>query len=302
MGLKIAVPHLIKSMDPNSKKAVIDPNENDVLCGRGTRAYRHPGNKKFRSIVAKNKLTYNKSENSVKPIIAKGIVTYIETRVPSGRYLIQDQERTGWYKISHAAAVQKTQQALREKAKWVKNDSQFAVLDSNKIETDKQVSSSRKKLTKCKSSCPKSVNTDSDNILDRAADPDIFPLINSAKTSNEDAHFELEKTLITSGNPLTYANSSIPNAISKKDDIDKLIIDTFYSSSTLNRSDVVVMNKYQQQQINDETRVKGNTITTKRKRLLNSNKIKSIHESFAKERQILTVTTDGDYFDRVLSS
>jgi len=48
------------------------------------------------------------------------------------------------------------------------------------------------------------------------------------------------------------------------------------------------MNKYQQQQINDETRVKGNTITTKRKRLLNSNKIKSIHESFAKERQILT--------------
>jgi len=268
-------------MHPNSKKGVIFPNENDVLCGRGASTYEHSGNKKFRSIVAKNKLAYNRSEIGAKPIIAKAIVTYIETRYPSGRYLTRDKESDVWYEISNAAAVQKTQQALREKTKWVKNDSQFTVLKSNQIHTKKQVSSSSTN----KPVCPKLINDNGNDILDKAVSSDIFPLTSSTKTSIVDNDFELRKLSITSGDLLIYTNSSFSNVTPNKDDIDKLIVDTFYDSSNQIESDVVVTNK-PQQQIKDESRVRGNTRTKKGKRLLDSNKIKSMHESFAKGEKL----------------
>ena len=103
-------------------KKVVTPNENDVLCGRGSRSYFHPGNKLFRTIVGHRKSSYNDSGNKFKPAIAADIIHFIQSQTPSGRFLSEDKETKLWYEIPFNAAVQKTQQALREKTKWTKND------------------------------------------------------------------------------------------------------------------------------------------------------------------------------------
>jgi len=103
----------------------LEPNENDVLCGRGSITYLHPGNKQFRSIVSMNKNYYNETENGIKTVIARGIVSFIQNRSPPGRFLTQTKQTKKWSEISFDAAVQKTQQALREKTKWVKSDSKL---------------------------------------------------------------------------------------------------------------------------------------------------------------------------------
>lgn len=106
-------------------KLILEPNNNDVLCGRGSITYLHPGNKQFRSIVSRNKKYYNQSENGVKTIIARSIVSFIQNRSPQGRFLAQTKQKKMWSEITFDAAVQKTQQALREKSKWTKSDSKL---------------------------------------------------------------------------------------------------------------------------------------------------------------------------------
>ena len=112
-----------------NSKVVLRPNNNDVLCGRGSRSYCHSGNIQFRKIVSNHKHRYNTSDNKLKPFIAEGIVNLLKRSSPPGRYLSEDKERRIWYEISHNTAVQKTQQALREKTKWTKNDSQTKKVD-----------------------------------------------------------------------------------------------------------------------------------------------------------------------------
>lgn len=118
----------MKELHDNSK-IVLRPNNNDVLCGRGSRSYCHPGNIQFRKIVSNHKHRYNTSDNKFKPFIAEGIVNLLKRRSPPGRYLSEDKERRIWIEINHNAAVQKTQQALREKTKWAKNDSESKKAD-----------------------------------------------------------------------------------------------------------------------------------------------------------------------------
>mmetsp|Transcript_10826 Transcript_10826/g.10330 ORF Transcript_10826/g.10330 Transcript_10826/m.10330 type:complete len:334 (-) Transcript_10826:138-1139(-) len=127
-------------------KVVLRPSNNDVLCGRGSRSYCHPGNIQFRTVVANHKRRYNMSDNKFKPFIAEGIVTLLNRRNPPGRYLSQDKERRIWYEIPHNAAVQKTQQALREKTKWAKNDSQ--IVENNKLSSIQVSKSNRKMVSK----------------------------------------------------------------------------------------------------------------------------------------------------------
>lgn len=112
----------------NTRK-VVTPNENDVLCGRGSRSYFHPGNKLFRTIVGHRKSTYNDSGNKFKPAIAAEVIHFIQSQTPSGRFLSEDKVTKLWYEIPFNAAVQKTQQALREKTKWTKNDKECKFIE-----------------------------------------------------------------------------------------------------------------------------------------------------------------------------
>ena len=44
---------------PDADGFIYDPRENDVLCGRGGAALRHPGNQTYRRLVNLNKGIYS---------------------------------------------------------------------------------------------------------------------------------------------------------------------------------------------------------------------------------------------------
>eukprot|EP00934_Nitzschia_sp_Nitz4_P003682 Nitzschia sp. Nitz4//scaffold141_size107518//87781//88335//NITZ4_004295-RA/size107518-processed-gene-0.92-mRNA-1//1//CDS//3329536345//3672//frame0 len=90
--------------------AAIAPN--DVLCGRGGATNNHPGNKKFRSIVAEHMDEYLQARKKEKATIAKRIVTQIKEA--GGRFLKRDQDTDVWVEVPERRAREKTSQALRE--------------------------------------------------------------------------------------------------------------------------------------------------------------------------------------------
>ena len=72
---------------------VSEPLDTDVLCGRGGAALRHPGNKRYRTLVALNKGLYITCLKSEKLKISKSIVAAI--REQKGRFL-EKNERGTW--------------------------------------------------------------------------------------------------------------------------------------------------------------------------------------------------------------
>jgi hypothetical protein len=100
--------------------------ENDIVCGRGGAALRHPGNLAYRKIVNINKTLYATCLKAEKLRISKSIVAAI--REINGRFLeredgkipttLEDQNPDGtpvtWCDIGDRRAIEKTSQALRE--------------------------------------------------------------------------------------------------------------------------------------------------------------------------------------------
>ena len=106
---------------PRGIGPISEPNENDVLCGRGGRVSAHEGNVQFREIVAANKKEYlaKTTKKLEKAHIAARIVEQFRTMNPPGRFLKEDPGTcTGglWYDIGDAKAIKKAGQALREDA------------------------------------------------------------------------------------------------------------------------------------------------------------------------------------------
>ena len=122
--------HPLTSISVDKKKPVTTPNENDVLCGRGSGPYSHDGNKQFREIVTEHKSMYNLVDNSLKTFIAKEVVRFVRTQNPAGRFLSKSNDDGKWYEVPDDIAVQKTKQALREKEKWSKCD-RYVDVDTN---------------------------------------------------------------------------------------------------------------------------------------------------------------------------
>jgi len=100
--------------------------ENDIVCGRGGAALRHPGNLAYRKIVNINKTLYATCLKAEKLRISKSIVAAI--REINGRFLeredgkipttLEDKNPDGtpvtWCDIGDRRAIEKTSQALRE--------------------------------------------------------------------------------------------------------------------------------------------------------------------------------------------
>lgn len=92
----------------------------DVLCGRGAGANTHPGNVKFRTLIAEYQPLYLFNKPLFKTNIAKRIVAEITGN--GGRFLkLSDQsspngKKNLWFNIGFKAAREKTCQALRERA------------------------------------------------------------------------------------------------------------------------------------------------------------------------------------------
>ncbi len=95
-------------------RRIEEPNENDVLSGRGNNVNYHPGNLYFRHLVKELKIDYVAAMKQDKPVFSKSIVQII--RNGGGRFLKQDAKTGLWNDIGDKQALAKTRQALREGA------------------------------------------------------------------------------------------------------------------------------------------------------------------------------------------
>ncbi|OEU11731.1 hypothetical protein FRACYDRAFT_192096, partial [Fragilariopsis cylindrus CCMP1102] len=113
-----AQPRPVLNVPPRGIGPIADPNENDVLCGRGGRINSHAGNVQFRDTIHSKKKEYlaPSTKKLEKAHIAAGIVNDIRTMDPPGRFLKEDKGTELWFDIGDAKAIKKTGQALREDA------------------------------------------------------------------------------------------------------------------------------------------------------------------------------------------
>lgn len=98
---------------------ISQPNDNDVLCGRGNNSNWHPGNVHFRELIAANKVFYSTLTKKEKMLVARQIVDIIHHGTdPPGRFISRDTMSNDglWYDIGLPRSLEKTSQALREKS------------------------------------------------------------------------------------------------------------------------------------------------------------------------------------------
>ena len=80
--------------------------ENDVFCGRGSRALNHKGNEHFRSLILSHVTRYMKARTKFeKQSIITEIVAHVKHRSPNGGFVKQDLESWRYYVISDTVAV-----------------------------------------------------------------------------------------------------------------------------------------------------------------------------------------------------
>ena len=117
---------------------ILHPGVNDILCGRGGATNAHPGNIKFRKLVAAHKLRYLAATKCDKPAVAKDVVREWRAMDPPGRFLAKmdsksdeagggennttTNEKTNnakapeyWHDIGDKKAREKASQCLRER-------------------------------------------------------------------------------------------------------------------------------------------------------------------------------------------
>ena len=112
---------------------IINPSENDVLCGRGGATNNHVGNKRFRMHVSENQPAYLQAKKRDKSLIARAVVDRV--REQGGRFLKKIDERgNSWIEVGDKKAIEKTSQALREgldvRTIFTKNDKKIGARQS----------------------------------------------------------------------------------------------------------------------------------------------------------------------------
>ena len=89
-----------------------NPKDADVLCGRGGKVNKHPGNIVYRKVVEYNKSYYQSVHKKHRILVSQSIVKAILNY--GGRFM--GQKGKEWTPICFKRAVQKTSQALRERS------------------------------------------------------------------------------------------------------------------------------------------------------------------------------------------
>ena len=107
---------------PRAKAAVIarglgpftEPNDNDVLSGRGKRIDVYSGNVDFRSLIAAHKARYlTAMSKTEKAHITAEVVEAVRGLDPPGRFLKQDPKDGAWWDIGDVEARKKVRMAMR---------------------------------------------------------------------------------------------------------------------------------------------------------------------------------------------
>ena len=103
---------------------ITHPGPHDILCGRGGGTNAHPGNIKFRKLVAAHKLRYLAASKSDKPAVAREVVKEWRNLNPPGRFLAKADEGSNdangdqlvvWFDVGDKKAREKASQCLRER-------------------------------------------------------------------------------------------------------------------------------------------------------------------------------------------
>jgi hypothetical protein len=126
---------------PPSTIIIDEPNEYDILFGRGGRVNLHVGNTWYRNVVKCSRNQYLNSPKHSKKAISEAIVEATQRNVVMGRFLKQHKNsnnRECWIEVPFRQAVNKTSQALRERymldGKKAKNKNNKNTTDANKNE------------------------------------------------------------------------------------------------------------------------------------------------------------------------
>mmetsp|Transcript_4718 Transcript_4718/g.13337 ORF Transcript_4718/g.13337 Transcript_4718/m.13337 type:complete len:750 (+) Transcript_4718:518-2767(+) len=123
-----------------ASKAPCEPNDSDVLCGRGGTINTHPGNAKYRQLVEQRKRVYLTARfKREKRLISESIIKEIRNQNPPGRFLNRDTKDGDWYDIGDIKAREKTSQALRENLPKLRKE-----LEAEK-EAEKEAAAAKKK-------------------------------------------------------------------------------------------------------------------------------------------------------------
>uniref|UniRef100_A0A7S4HWI4 DUF6824 domain-containing protein n=1 Tax=Odontella aurita TaxID=265563 RepID=A0A7S4HWI4_9STRA len=101
---------------PPSTAPIGRPTDHDVLFGRGGLTNHHPGNKRFRDIIAVHRADYVAAIKIEKPNVARKIVRAIRCGIPAGRFMKKNSKDGMWYDVGDRHAAEKASQALREKS------------------------------------------------------------------------------------------------------------------------------------------------------------------------------------------
>ena len=98
---------------PEHKEYVDEYQELDVLCGRGARSNKHPGNQRYLELVEVHKAFYRQAgSEKEKRAIALNVLTTI--REQGVRILEQEASTQRWYLAHEKTAYVKVSQALRD--------------------------------------------------------------------------------------------------------------------------------------------------------------------------------------------
>jgi len=112
-----AMKDLLSPSDANKPSDVPIPNPttHDVLFGRGGMTNGHPGNRRFRDIIALHRPDYVRATKMDKPNVARKIVRAIRQGNPPGRFLRKGADSM-WRDVGDKVAAEKTSQGLRERS------------------------------------------------------------------------------------------------------------------------------------------------------------------------------------------
>merc|ERR1740139_318275 len=117
-----------------STEPIPAPTTHDVLFGRGGMTNGHPGNRRFRDIIALHRPDYIQATKMDKPNVARKIVRAIRSGNPPGRFLRKGPDNN-WRDVGDKVAAEKTSQGLRERSNAEKRQ-RSAMRESLRIDND----------------------------------------------------------------------------------------------------------------------------------------------------------------------
>jgi len=100
-------------MSSSLSKSAVDPQDSDILAGRGKATYTHPGNKRYLQLINENIERYiNETTKVGKTAIVRSVVQILQNE--QRRFLQRDSKSDTWYELSRRGVLDKVGHSLRD--------------------------------------------------------------------------------------------------------------------------------------------------------------------------------------------